>query len=102
MGKKLLVTFAEVVMVALICSVVSGVNALVKKEDIESSLNIIHEVSTNSLGSLCVTESFRSLSVPLDTLLFEPARQKADLAATLLQDLGLAYHNGECFFIALN
>ncbi|XP_076275307.1 putative G-protein coupled receptor CG31760 [Rhynchophorus ferrugineus] len=94
MGKKLLVTFAEVVMVALICSVVSGVNALVKKEDIESSLNIIHEVSTNSLGSLCVTESFRSLSVPLDTLLFEPARQKADLAATLLQDLGLAYHNG--------
>ncbi|KAF5291545.1 hypothetical protein FQR65_LT01858 [Abscondita terminalis] len=66
-----------------------------KKESIDTSLQIIHDVATRSLGSLCVTEKFRSLSVPLDTARFEPARQKADLAATLLQDLGVARHNGE-------
>ncbi|GLV34665.1 uncharacterized protein CBL_09145 [Carabus blaptoides fortunei] len=65
-----------------------------RKENIEESLKIIHDVATHSLGSLCVTENFRSLSVPLDTARFESARQKADLAATLLQDLGIAHHNG--------
>ncbi|CAG9767118.1 unnamed protein product [Ceutorhynchus assimilis] len=87
--------FARSLMAALICcTALSGVKGLVKKEDIESSLGIIHEVSTKSLGSLCVTEQFRSLTVPIDTLRFESARQKADLAATLLQDLGVAHHNG--------
>lgn len=75
------------------------------QEDIESSLTIVHEVSSQSLGSLCVTEQFRSLTVPIDSLRFESARQKADLAATLLQDLGVAHHNGEfskvCFLACL-
>ncbi|KAG5872057.1 hypothetical protein JTB14_021849 [Gonioctena quinquepunctata] len=65
------------------------------EENIDSSLETIHDVAITSLGSLCVTEQFRSLSVPLDTLRFESTRQKADLAATLLQDLGVAHHNGE-------
>lgn len=114
MEEKLLVTSRELIMVALICTAaLSGVSGLVKKvsnphifkylykfiffiqEDIESSLSIIHEVSSQSLGSLCVTEQFRSLTVPIDTLRFESARQKADLAATLLQDLGVAHHNGK-------
>ncbi|VEN56424.1 unnamed protein product, partial [Callosobruchus maculatus] len=69
-------------------------NELVKKEDIESSLQIIYEVAIRSLGSLCVTEQFKFLTVPLDTLKFESIRQKADLAAALLQDLGVAHHNG--------
>lgn len=38
------------------------------------------------------------LSVPLSTGRFEGARQKADLAATLLKDLGIAHHNGELIF----
>lgn len=65
------------------------------QEAVEESLKIIHDVSTYSLGSLCVTEKFSSLSVPLDTSRFESARQKADLAANLLQDLGIAHHNGK-------
>jgi G protein-coupled receptor 158 len=66
------------------------------QEDLEESLEAIDDVATKSLGSLCVTEKFRSLSVPLATARFESARQKADLAATLLQDLGVAHHNGKC------
>ncbi|XP_023313125.1 probable G-protein coupled receptor CG31760 [Anoplophora glabripennis] len=81
-------------MAILISVVLTGGSALGKKENVENSLESIHEVATRSLGSLCVTEQFRSLSVPLDTLIFESARQKADLAATLLQDLGVAHHNG--------
>lgn len=64
------------------------------QESIESSLDIIHDVAIRSLGSLCVTEQFKSLKVPLDTLRFEYVRQKADLAANLLQDLGVAHHSG--------
>ncbi|CAH1966748.1 unnamed protein product [Acanthoscelides obtectus] len=70
-------------------------NELVKKEDVDASLQVIYEVAIRSLGSLCVTEQFRFLTVPLDTLRFESVRQKADLAATLLQDLGVAHHNGK-------
>ncbi|KAI4470643.1 hypothetical protein MML48_1g16986 [Holotrichia oblita] len=68
------------------------------KENVEWSLQVIHDVASRSLGELCVTQRFCSLSVPLDTAKFDPARQKADLAATLLQDLGVGHHNGvrEC------
>ncbi|CAH1098498.1 unnamed protein product [Psylliodes chrysocephalus] len=69
-------------------------NGLVRKEDIEYSLESIHDVAIASLGDLCVTKQFNSLTVPLNTLRFESIRQKADLAATLLQDLGVAHHNG--------
>ncbi|KAK9885369.1 hypothetical protein WA026_010866 [Henosepilachna vigintioctopunctata] len=72
-----------------------GGNVQGKKERIEKSLQIIHDVAVKSLGSLCVTEEYKALSVPISTSRFESARQKADLAATLLQDLGVAHHNGE-------
>lgn len=65
------------------------------QDEIEESLRVIHDVATKSLGDLCITEQFRSLPIPIDATRFEPARQKADLAATLLQDLGLAHHNGK-------
>ncbi|CAH0563492.1 unnamed protein product [Brassicogethes aeneus] len=82
------------VLVILISCVLSPGKGLVRKEDIEKSLLIIHDVSARSLGSLCITEQYKSLSVPLETSRFDSARQKADLAATLLQDLGVAHHNG--------
>lgn len=69
------------------------------QQHLEDSLEAIHDVATKSLGSLCVTEKFRSLSVPLATGRFESARQKADLAATFLQDLGVAHHNGKHILI---
>ncbi|GJQ73429.1 hypothetical protein Trydic_g13791 [Trypoxylus dichotomus] len=87
--RKLLIGIA---LSQIICATGSG---LVKKENVEWSLQVIHDVASKSLGELCVTQRFCSLSVPLDTVKFEPARQKADLAATLLQDLGVGHHNGE-------
>jgi len=68
-----------------------------KQEDVETSLSIIHDVASGSFGTLCVTEQYRSLKVPIDTLRFESVRQKADLAAMVLQDLGVAHHNGKIF-----
>lgn len=65
------------------------------QEDIEYSLRVIHDVAIRSWGTLCVTENFRMLTVPLSTARFEGARQKADMAAMLLKDLGIAHHNGE-------
>lgn len=65
------------------------------QENIEASLRIIHDVATRSFGELCITEQFRSLTVPLDTTRFEPARQKADLAANLLKQMGVGHHNGK-------
>ncbi|XP_017783461.1 PREDICTED: probable G-protein coupled receptor CG31760 [Nicrophorus vespilloides] len=76
---------------SILCAEGSGTTT---KDEIEESLRVIHDVATKSLGDLCITEQFRSLPIPIDATRFEPARQKADLAATLLQDLGLAHHNG--------
>lgn len=70
--------------------------------NIEKLLQDIYEVETRSLGSLCVTEQFRRLNVPIDAVRFETARQKADLVATLLQDLGVAHHNGMYFYKLFN
>ncbi|XP_068915920.1 probable G-protein coupled receptor CG31760 [Tenebrio molitor] len=86
-------TLTLVMGIAIVLAPVGG-SEHVRKEDLEESLKAIDDVATKSLGLLCVTEKFRSLSVPLATARFESARQKADLAATLLQDLGVAHHNG--------
>jgi G protein-coupled receptor 158 len=86
-------TLTLVMGIAIVLAPVGG-SEHVRKEDLEESLEAIDDVATKSLGLLCVTEKFRSLSVPLATARFESARQKADLAATLLQDLGVAHHNG--------
>lgn len=55
---------------------------------------MIHDVDTENMGALCVTEPYRSLRVPLATSHYEGAQQKADMAAMLLQDLGVSHHNG--------
>lgn len=55
---------------------------------------MIHDVATENMGALCVTEPYRSLRVPLFTSHYEGAQQKADMAAMLLQDLGVSHHNG--------
>jgi hypothetical protein len=55
---------------------------------------VIHDVATENMGALCVTEPYRSLKVPLATSQYEGAQQKADMAAMLLQDLGVSHRNG--------
>ena len=63
-------------------------------QDSEEALQMIHDVATENMGALCVTEAYRSLKTPLATSQYEGARQKADMAAMLLQDIGVSHHNG--------
>lgn len=58
------------------------------------ALTTIHDVASGNMGSLCVTENYRSVYVQIDTSRYEGTRQKADMAALLLQDLGVSHHNG--------
>lgn len=58
----------------------------------EVALQVIHDVATESRRALCVTEPYRSLQVPLVPLRYESARQKTDMAAMILQDIGVAHH----------
>ncbi|KAJ9595751.1 hypothetical protein L9F63_013070, partial [Diploptera punctata] len=62
--------------------------------DKEEALQVIHDVATENMGALCVTEAYRSLKTPLGTSQYDGARQKADMAGMLLQDLGVTHHNG--------
>ncbi|XP_039301535.1 probable G-protein coupled receptor CG31760 [Nilaparvata lugens] len=65
-------------------------------DKVEQALQQIQDVATGNMGALCVTEAgFQPLTAaPLDPRRFESVRQKADLVATLLQDVGVAHHNG--------
>lgn len=58
------------------------------------ALTIIHDISTGNMGSLCVTENYRTISIHLETSRYDGTRQKADMAALLLQELGINHHNG--------
>ncbi|XP_073993198.1 probable G-protein coupled receptor CG31760 isoform X2 [Rhodnius prolixus] len=63
------------------------------REKIEEALRIIEEVGANNVGSLCFSEGYRLLPAPVPPLRYEMARQKADLAATMLQELGLSHRH---------
>ncbi|CAD1478735.1 unnamed protein product, partial [Heterotrigona itama] len=58
--------------------------------DIEEALDVIEAASTGSLGEDCATTAgFKSLStVALDPRRYDTARQKADMTALMLQNLG--------------
>lgn len=55
----------------------------------EQSLLAIHDITNENLGSLCVTKAFRPLSISLNTARYEGSRQKVDLAAAVLADVGV-------------
>lgn len=60
---------------------------------IEEALNVIEAASTGSLGEVCIdTTGFKSLpaGVALDPRRYDTARQKADMSAMMLQNLGAA------------
>ncbi|ALC39992.1 CG31760 [Drosophila busckii] len=61
---------------------------------IEQSLVTIHDIATENLGTLCISTLFRPLQVPLNSERFESSRQKADLAASILQEVGIIRHGG--------
>lgn len=60
--------------------------------DVEFSLQTIHNIATENLGSLCITKSYRPLQISLNTERYDGARQKVDLAALVLQDVGVNRH----------
>ncbi|KAK6628221.1 hypothetical protein RUM43_002033 [Polyplax serrata] len=62
--------------------------------DLETALSVIQDVATGNMGSLCVTDNYKTLYVEIQTTRFEGTRQKADMAALLLQDLGVGHHSG--------
>ncbi|XP_012340711.1 probable G-protein coupled receptor CG31760 isoform X7 [Apis florea] len=62
-----------------------------KRTDIEEALDVIEAASTGSLGEDCATTAgFKSLpaAVALDPRRYDTARQKADMTALMLQNLG--------------
>jgi hypothetical protein len=65
------------------------------QESVESSLQIIHNISTENIGALCITKLYSPLKIPLNTELYDGARQKSDLASVTLQELGFSRHSGE-------
>ena len=75
---------------------------IVFQEAVDSSLQIIHDIATENLGSLCVSRVFRPLQIALNTERYEGARQKADLAAVVLQEVGVNRHGGKSFLRKVN
>lgn len=66
------------------------------QEFIESSLQIIHDISTENIGTLCISKLYSPLRIPIyNTERYDGARQKSDLASVVLQDLGFNRHSGE-------
>lgn len=65
------------------------------KESVESSLTIIHDISTENIGTLCISKLYSPLKIPLRTERYDGARQKSDLASVVLQELGFNNHWGK-------
>lgn len=55
----------------------------------------IHDIATENLGTLCISTQYRPLKVPINSERYESSRQKADLAASILQEVGIIRHGGE-------
>lgn len=54
---------------------------------------MIDDVATANLKLLCVSDAFRSVPVEVQTTRYDNTRQKVDMAALLLQELGANHHN---------
>lgn len=74
---------------------------LFRQESVESSLQIIHDISTENIGTLCISKLYSPLKIPLTTERYDGARQKSDLASVVLQDLGFNRHSGKSFINAI-
>lgn len=73
------------------------------QEAVDSSLQIVHDIATENFGTLCLTISYRSLNVAINSERYEGSRQKVDLAAVVLQEVGVNRHGGKYFnFIYFN
>jgi hypothetical protein len=66
---------------------------------VETSLQIVHDISTENIGTMCINKQYSPLKIPLNTERYDGARQKSDLASVILQDLGFNKHSGELLAI---
>ncbi|KAK2726152.1 hypothetical protein QYM36_000567 [Artemia franciscana] len=54
----------------------------------DEMLNTINDITTGSRGSLCISSSYKIVPVRIRAELFDASRQKVDLMASFLQDVG--------------
>jgi hypothetical protein len=77
------------------------VNSLSRCACPQAALTLIHNIATKNMGSFCSERSFQSLDVAVANATngHESSRQKVDLVASVLQDVGLLNRSGEllCF-----
>ncbi|TMW48330.1 hypothetical protein DOY81_006598 [Sarcophaga bullata] len=50
--------------------------------------------ATENLGTLCISTLYRPLQVPINSERYDSSRQKADLIASILQEVGIIRHGG--------
>merc|ERR1712226_374926 len=55
-------------------------------EDAEHMLTIIHDITTNNIGSLCYHNTYKSIKFHIDTEIFKNSKEKAELVRDFLMD----------------
>ncbi|XP_045488890.1 probable G-protein coupled receptor CG31760 [Pieris rapae] len=83
------VSSALLLPIALLSLPAHAYNATAYKEELESSLRLVHAVATGATGALCVTHHYGRLRAPLHATRWDATRARADLAANILQQLGM-------------
>ena len=72
-----------------------------QQQQLDELLAEISDITSGNLGSMCIGRQHRSVAVPVRTDAFEAARQKADMIAKILQDLGQLNNPGSFTSVAL-
>ncbi|XP_028166441.1 probable G-protein coupled receptor CG31760 [Ostrinia furnacalis] len=89
MGGPRRVSSALLLPFALLALPTSDANATTYREDVESSLRLVHAVASGATGALCVTHRYGRLRAPLHAARWDTVKARADLAANVLHQLGL-------------
>ncbi|XP_037927635.1 probable G-protein coupled receptor CG31760 [Teleopsis dalmanni] len=71
-----------------------GDGSIITRDAIEQSLVTVHDIATENLGTLCISTLYRPLQVPINSERYDSSRQKADLVASILLDVGIIRHGG--------
>ncbi|XP_075152226.1 putative G-protein coupled receptor CG31760 [Haematobia irritans] len=71
-----------------------GDGNIITRDAIQQSLVTVHDIATENLGTLCISTLYRPLQVPINSERYESSRQKADLVASILQEVGIIRHGG--------
>lgn len=75
----------------------NGISPDQQQQQLDELLAEISDISQGNLGSMCIGRQHRSVAVPVRTDAFEAARQKADMVAKILQNLGQLGNSGSSY-----